>query len=747
MFDVTLLPVMRRDGKETADAFSFYLAEAPRRAARGRSGDRLILYLCLKGNAPIPLERQKQMLAHLASVFFKTPGSVTAALRTVATTLNQHLLERNQQMARSGQQILGLLAQVVLRGEHLYLAYSGPITTFWSSPEESRMVEDVEMLGRGLGLGRHAPISFLHYELKAGGAVLLAAEASPTWSASTLTGIHQWNAEALRRKLFGTHAPNLSALLVVARQGEGKYFLMRPKIDASRPATDALASQSEAGEIEPQPSAQKEIEGESLDGTGKEALGRASAPSTGGVIPPPSVPLGAERFATPLPHTTRRRSSTSRLSPFASFFLSLGQSLFGVLRKVGLGVLTGLEKAFPESALEQIPTRLMIALALIIPILVVTASSLAYFRMGRSVQYQLYLEQAQKIAEEAALQSDLNVQRQEWRTVLDLIQQAETYNVTPDTQHLKALANGVLDQLDLIKRVNYQEAIEGGLPLSVRVRAMVAAKEELYLLDESSGVVLRARKTSRGSYEVDTSFRCSMEDAGGIIPLVDIAPWPAGYAPHPEATIVAVDALGHLLFCQPGSLPIAEDLPPPMTAEWSRVNALSLDLGNMFLLDPSSGVWIFWARQFDQPPKFFFSGEVPPLENVIDMLVVSNELYLLDTDGQLTLCALSLVDSAPTRCTKGVYLDNRPGYESLPMAIQPGFVQVVYVPPPDASLLLVQAESHAIFHFSLRSLVYQTQYLPLTSLVEYPITAASVDPSARLIFIALGNRIYYAVLP
>lgn len=749
MFDVTLLPVMRREGVEVTDAFSYYVAEAPRRAARGRSGDRLILYFVLNGNAPLPMERQKQVLAHLASLFFKTPGSVTAALRTVATALNQHLLERNQHMSGSRRQSIGLLGQVVLRGTHLYLAYSGPITAFWSSSEEKGMVEDVEMLGKGLGVSRSVPVAFQHYDLKEGGALLLATEPSPTWSPSSLADLYQVNAEALRKKLIGTHAPNLNAFLIVARPGEGKYYLMRPKTDTTKPAEPAAPHSKEALPVE-QPRVQMEGGG-STEPVSRAEVGDATAegkmPHTVGATRPRAGDSSAVRFDTLLPHARRKRSSRPGVSPVEAFFTSIGEPIFHAMRKTALGVLILLEKVFPEATLGQIPTRWMMALAGIIPVIVVIISSLVYFQMGRSAQFQQYLAQAQKIAEDAAQQADLNVQRQEWRTVLDLIEQAEAYGTSSDAQHLKALAEGVLDQLDLVKRVNYQEAIEGGLPLSVRVRAMVAVKEEVYLLDENSGGVIRARKTARGSYEIDSTFVCAASAAQGFTPLVDIAPWPAGYDPQPEATIVAIDTLGHLLFCQPGASPMVKDVPPPVTAPWAKVVALSVDQGSVFVLDVSSGVWIFWARQFDQPPKFFFSGEVPHLEDAFDMMLASNELYLLHTDGHLTLCSLSLVEGVPSRCSEGEYLDSRPGYENQPMVIEPGFGQVVYVPPPDPSLLLVQPESHAVYHFSLRSLVYQAQYLPLFPLIDQPITAASVDAYSRLIFIALGNRVYYAVLP
>ena len=49
----------------------------------------------MEGNAVLTQELQDQLLKRLAETYYKTPGSVTAAMRNVIESLNQYLLDRN----------------------------------------------------------------------------------------------------------------------------------------------------------------------------------------------------------------------------------------------------------------------------------------------------------------------------------------------------------------------------------------------------------------------------------------------------------------------------------------------------------------------------------------------------------------------------------------------------------------------------------------------------------------------------
>jgi hypothetical protein len=76
------------------------------------------------------------------------------------------------------------------------------------------------------------------------------------------------------------------------------------------------------------------------------------------------------------------------------------------------------------------------------------------------------------------------------------------------------------------------------------------------------------------------------------------------------------------------------------------------------------------------------------------------------------------------------------------------FVQVRTTQPPDPSLYLLQADTQAIYHFSLRLLTFQRQLRSQNPLsADSPATAFAIRPDGRVIFMALGNRVYYAGMP
>src|SRR4030042_3456179 len=93
--DLNLLPIARQGGIERAELPDMFAVTPPRRTAHGREADSLIIYLSMAGNSPLASADQAKLLEQLAQKFYKTTGSVTAALRTVAEELNQHLLDRN----------------------------------------------------------------------------------------------------------------------------------------------------------------------------------------------------------------------------------------------------------------------------------------------------------------------------------------------------------------------------------------------------------------------------------------------------------------------------------------------------------------------------------------------------------------------------------------------------------------------------------------------------------------------------
>jgi hypothetical protein len=186
---------------------------------------------------------------------------------------------------------------------------------------------------------------------------------------------------------------------------------------------------------------------------------------------------------------------------------------------------------------------------------------------------------------------------------------------------------------------------------------------------------------------------------------------------------------------------------------WGNTLAVSLDQGDFYALDlPSNGVWIYWRSNFKEEPTLFFDEEIPSFQQVIDMVVDRDDLYLLHSDGSLMLCLRNSLIVAPTRCSMENYTDRRPGRENLPLTPPVPFSQMLVIPPPDPSIYMLMptglnGDGPAVYHFSLRNLSFQKQFLAETPLPNHSASAFAVDHSRGYLILALGNEVYYAALP
>jgi hypothetical protein len=779
--DLNLLPVARYAGRDYPELLGLYYAEPPRRTARGRNLDRLILYLVIEGNAPLPPGKRDQILADLAKLYYGTPGSVTTGLRKTAEELNELLLERNRGLG-GNRQCLGLLTQAVVRENQVTLAQSGPMHAFRIAASGSEHFYNPDMLGQGLGLSRTAPVSFVQYSLQPNDTLLLAAVPAPDWSAGGLSAAHGQGPEGLRRRLFSQSQVDLNALVIQAKLGKGKFFLLHPAASQATPPSSEAPKTVEptvTGKVGPVPpvvvptatapavavtmpdeqgaaSSQPEQTVVSLPA---ELSAQPVAPATEAPQPaasPAAVPAAKELLPAPLKAAPRREARRGRpLAQVLSALMVVGAPLGKGLRWVGTGLRTLFSHMLPDEAFQSIPSTVMAFIAIAVPVVVVAAAFVTYSRLGRGEKYQQLSDQAKQVALQAMDQTDLAAKRSGLEQARSLIQSAESYASPEAASELKALqvqVRNALDELDFVRRVNYQPAIVGGLPVTSNITRMAAFDDELYMLDGTSGGVLRAYMTGKG-YEMDYTFQCSPGTYGEVTvgPLNDIVAWPAGY--DPAAKILAVDTAGNALYCAPEQSPKAERLKSAPGDAWGNILASTLDQGDFYALDlPSNGVWIYWRSKFDEDPTLFFDQEIPSFQDVIDMVVDRDELYLLHSDGSLMLCVRNSLIVAPTRCSMVTYTDRRPGKENLPLTPPVPFSQMLVIQPPDPSIFMLMpaglnGDGPAVYHFSLRNLSFQKQFLAETPLPNHKASAFAVDHSRGYLILALGNEVYYAALP
>ncbi len=721
-FDLLLAPL--------SDSPALWVAPPPARAARRRERERLFLHLALLGNAPITAGQYQAVFQRLTQVYYGTAGTASGAMRAVAQALNGWMLRRNRTLAQSGQQSIGLLTMGVLRSNGLYLGQCGPLHLLAATREGAAHWPPSELGGRGLGVSRLPAVRYQQVPLRPGDSLLFSVHPSPAWTAERLAAYAEQPLEALRAAFARQPDADPRAVLLKAQAGRGEVRLL-PAAEARPPEGIPVAAEeppargeaSPPGRAAPPPEEPPSASGE------REPAAEAAAP-------PPQKRRGFPR----LPKARLPRPNFSALAPLAlSLWDGLARAAGNSRRAAGL-LLTRL---LPDE--QALPASMMAFVAVAVPLIVVAVASTVYFQQGKGDLYQAYFEQAQAYAAQADVAESETARRQSWEQALAALDKAERYQETEQSQALRRILLQNLDARDGIVRLEFQPAIYGGLSRQIVVRRIVPYDDDLYLLDERTGAVVRAQLTSRG-YQVDASFRCGPTPRVG--PLVDIVPLPRGNAL--SAALLGMDADGNVLYCRSGAAALEAVLPSP-NGNWGAPRALDFFAGNLYLLDPhprANAVWVYPGNDgvFRALPVFFFDAQVPALETAADLARTPDDLFLLHADGHLARCIVG-TGGSETRCEDPAPLrDDRPAGRESPAFAAAHFAQVQYVAPPDPALYLLDDAQSAVYLFSLQ-LRFLRQYRPLRPLSERAPTAFAVHNPARRVFLAFGNEVYFAALP
>jgi hypothetical protein len=143
------------------------------RTARGRNRDSLFVHLTLSGQPEETSSLSHDIVDSISNIFYKTAGSVTAALRKAIIDTNQLLLQYN--LSGAGRPREGAIVCAALRGEELFTAQVGESLAlighnFGIERLPPINPEIITPLGRSVGLD----VRYYHHWLQPGDALLLA---------------------------------------------------------------------------------------------------------------------------------------------------------------------------------------------------------------------------------------------------------------------------------------------------------------------------------------------------------------------------------------------------------------------------------------------------------------------------------------------------------------------------------------------------------------------------------------------
>jgi hypothetical protein len=282
---------------------------------------------------------------------------------------------------------------------------------------------------------------------------------------------------------------------------------------------------------------------------------------------------------------------------------------------------------------------------------------------------------------------------------------------------------------------------------------MAVSETDIFLLDAKTGEILRAQPSPNGrGFQLDTTFICKPGDYGNykVGALVDILTLPVLNTVN--ATLLGIDAMGNLLYCAPGQVAQAIPLLPPDT-NWGRVTAFTMSNGNLYVLDASKrAVWVYTGKdgRFVDNPYFFFRELTPEKQDVIDLVIFGDDLYMLHADGHISTSTYTRIETQKSRYTDPVSLVNPfPAYQDMDLFSNANFTQMIPAALPDQSILMLDADAQSVFRFTPRpqTLELQNQFRPtLGDTNPVPagtVGAVAVSPSHAL-YLAVGGQVYFA---
>ena len=807
-FDLNILPIHRVNGQESDTLPGLLAVAPPRKTARGREKDSLILYLMLTGNATFSSPELMQLNNNAAGTFYQSPGSLTSAMRKAAEHINNTLLERNLSTTGRGQYALAFLVMASVRENQCTLLLSGPTHAVWVSEGKSRHIHDPALSGKGLGSSQSIQTYFSQVELQPHDLLVLCGKFPRDWEADLLNERPPASLDAGYRKLTFTKG-DLHAALIQAQSGIGTITVLRPDFNALHrssgrrepvPVVEKPVSPQE--EFEPRDLHRRPIQmrheapeeaaisespitEEELDALADFAAhivqpsAYAIPPQPETVIPVPeeevhesataSVPRG---FPLSIPRTKSSGSKAdlkdaiaddstpAKPSAHAEAARQMAKAMVGgiqsgrrVSERVGAFMRKFIPRLIPNANSKKplvVPTYIMVFIAVVIPVLVVTVASVVYLRFGQSIQYEELYGRALAARAQAESASEPVRQRDAWLDVLSFLDKADEYRETDESRLLRSEAQAKLDNLMGVVRLEFNPAFTGGLSSSTQISRMAASESDLYMLDAERGNILHASFTGR-SLQLDTTFNCQPGTYAGyqVGTMVDLLALPKVNAVG--ATVLGIDTNGNLLYCSPGQVPQAIPLPDLPNTNWGRITAFVLDNGNLYVLDATSrSVWVFVGQDstFIDAPYFYFSNQIPNIENAIDLAVSGDDMYLLHADGHLSTCTFSRIPETPTRCIDPAhYNDSFPAHLGLDLFAQAHFTQIALTNPPNPVILLLDSEHQSVFRFTPRSLELQNQFSGYSGKANPfqrgPVGAMAVSPN-YVLYLAIGNQVYFA---
>jgi hypothetical protein len=766
-----------KTGEDSGVYCETVVLKSPKSAHRHRKGDLLAISFCIWDEHRYDRSEIDLLTNQSAGIFFQSQGSVTRAMQAMIDWINGEILERNIDLGYDGIQARGSINAAVLHKDWLFIGQYGKSSTILATDHQFNSFGQDEGEGESLGQSKRIQARFYQAKATEGNLLLMTKELPEYWNPYQFSGIVKLAKSQLKRKLLNQVNSNLDALVLHIKEGVGEVIAdswEEPVFDKPAERIPAESDSSKPVITKENPKDAGEVE-ESLE---EAAPGSTSnSEDATNVIDEnespekdfsDAIPIKPGQTTYPTPEIAESDVSNADFEEeppkwlvwIARRWMGL-KTLSAKLRHRTSGLSQKIQ-AINGSSQGNSPVFLVL-LAIAIPLVVVLSAWIMYLRTGKQQQFENFLEQAQETAGQARQADDLMTEYVLWSKTFDLVQSAENYGTSTASRDLFTQSQFRLDEMDLASRLEFRPALTDFLPEGVVIQRIQSATSGTYLLDQTTGSILRTFLNSKGFYEVDEAFQCAPGPYGlvTVSKLIDFVTLPAN---DDNYKVMAVDSQGNLLYCRPGELPDSRTLSIP-PGGWGNLSGAAFEEDILYILDAGTQhVWLYAGRDpdriaedasgivFSESPVSFFDDEIPDISGAVDLVVNREDFYILHADGHMSQCRYSFnKDLRLTTCEDPApYTDNRVGRETKNpwIFMDANFFIMEKVSIPNPALLILDKDHTMFYQFSLQLNLEQT--LKVQPDRNFPIPDAQPSGFGLTadmdVFLAFDNQLFIAAL-
>ena len=695
----------------------------PLRPAPGRESERFAMVLDLAGPAPSRLYREIRDAA--AQAFWSTPGSPIAALRRAVIAAHRALVRFNRQVPPESR-CVGNLACAALRADEVFLAHAGVAWSRAVSTDGDEQYPDRPP--PPLGSRPYAEMAIAYIPVRPGLTLLLATQNLLNLvTPDALDQVLRREGEDILDGLEQLAGDEPLTAIVLHWPTEEPALLPPPPSPRRRAVTPAPEKMS----APPLRVPEEERVPEPVFPPEEPAFWERAGEEIGTEILEPEAWPRETEIPSPVPQA-ESRPGRKVLGGLAAISRGLVRGASAVGRGLGAaastayrGTRTLFRRALPGAErrravsvrtprpVPQENPRRMAALAIVILILVILATLIAWFRYGPDLRRGQALSQAQEHMLAAQQAPNPELARPHWEAILTLTADYDD----PEARALRTMAQDALDQMDGVIRVAPTPLADVGNRVS---RNRLVAWEQSVAVLEDQGQVRRV--LMGGGSEV-------LSLPGSPV-LIDIARSQPG--PGQPSSALLILGEGGLLWAYDSRWSEARPMALSAVPGGHDPVAMATYGGRLYLLDPAGGqIWRYLPEngEFGKEPEPYFL-ETPSLSGARDM-ALNYSIYVLFEDGEVARyeegrAAPFAVSGIPAPEARFVALAVDPNLENGPVYLA-----------DEASDRIVVLRDTGVFCVQLRPPGDEFRGLQ----------ALTVSEAGDALFVLAGGRIYRVTIP